>query len=452
MPKAMANHLIQREFPVCEDGGESKVLRSRTIEDRNQFRATPVKAWESTNIQTRGSPTKVSTPVSPSAAYLDLALQPPDLTVFILEAVDSARGSESEILLISPHLRAPIREMFPTPSGLGAWLDLQYDRFAQLATRGYLVNEPRESGSFSLPERTRPLLTAFGRELYHKFVPAAFKEAFWQLEGKLGSRFQTIQIYTNSPVLPWELIVPSRSDGSEEGNFLGIDFRIARWHVSTGTTQLDRPPPQLLFEPIFVIAPEEAGNLRLPHQADELKSLESLKGFQRLPARMTSVATALHTQAGGVIHFAGHGVVQQQPSGVFEYAIRLQDANLDLLTWRGLAAHQTGSHPFIFFNACEVGQANRVANFVDGWAPAVLEAGASGYVGGLWPLGDKGAAKFADYFYTKLAESLKDGPVAATEVLRDARRLFYETGDPTFLAYAYYGDANLRFVSASFDR
>ncbi len=40
--------LIQREFPVCEGGGESKVLRSRTIEDRNQFRATPVKAWEST--------------------------------------------------------------------------------------------------------------------------------------------------------------------------------------------------------------------------------------------------------------------------------------------------------------------------------------------------------------------------------------------------------------------
>ena len=43
-----AIHLSQREFPVCEDGGESKVLRSRTIPDRNQFRATPVKAWEST--------------------------------------------------------------------------------------------------------------------------------------------------------------------------------------------------------------------------------------------------------------------------------------------------------------------------------------------------------------------------------------------------------------------
>jgi|CXWL01.1.fsa_nt_gi hypothetical protein len=39
--------LIQREFPVCEGGGESKILRSRTSPARNQLRTTPVKAWES---------------------------------------------------------------------------------------------------------------------------------------------------------------------------------------------------------------------------------------------------------------------------------------------------------------------------------------------------------------------------------------------------------------------
>ncbi len=39
--------LIQREFPVCEDGGESKVLRSRTSPARNQLRTPSVKAGES---------------------------------------------------------------------------------------------------------------------------------------------------------------------------------------------------------------------------------------------------------------------------------------------------------------------------------------------------------------------------------------------------------------------
>ncbi len=41
-------YLIQREVPGCEAGGVSRVLRSRTSPARNQLRATPVKAWEST--------------------------------------------------------------------------------------------------------------------------------------------------------------------------------------------------------------------------------------------------------------------------------------------------------------------------------------------------------------------------------------------------------------------
>ena len=34
----------------------------------------------------------------------------------------------------------------------------------------------------------------------------------------------------------------------------------------------------------------------------------------------------------------------------------------------------------------------------------------------------------------------------AAEILRLARRDFLKTGDPTYLAYAYYGDVNLSFV------
>jgi CHAT domain-containing protein len=95
-------------------------------------------------------------------------------------------------------------------------------------------------------------------------------------------------------------------------------------------------------------------------------------------------------------------------------------------------------------NACDVGQAHRVAHVVYGWGPAVLEVGASGYIGGLWPLGDQGAAAFAGLFYPPLAQ----GPVAVAELLRLTRRHFYETGDPTFLAYVYYGDAHLQVFQA----
>ena len=33
------------------------------------------------------------------------------------------------------------------------------------------------------------------------------------------------------------------------------------------------------------------------------------------------------------------------------------------------------------------------------------------------------------------------------DVLREVRSRFYDTGDPTYLAYAYYGNANLLVVA-----
>ncbi len=50
-----------------------------------------------------------------------------------------------------------------------------------------------------------------------------------------------------------------------------------------------------------------------------------------------------------------------------------------------------------------------------------------------------------NWAYAELGPRAKDGPVFVAE-LRRARRLFYEPGDPTYLADIFYGDVNLRFV------
>jgi CHAT domain-containing protein len=83
---------------------------------------------------------------------------------------------------------------------------------------------------------------------------------------------------------------------------------------------------------------------------------------------------------------------------------------------------------------------------VDGWAPAAVEAGASGYIGALWPLNDEGAARFGVEFYRTLMSQLEDGPIFVADVLRLTRRKFFENNDPTFLGYVFYGDPNLRLV------
>jgi|SRR6266436_9868666 CHAT domain-containing protein len=92
----------------------------------------------------------------------------------------------------------------------------------------------------------------------------------------------------------------------------------------------------------------------------------------------------------------------------------------------------------------------RAVVVLDGWAGAILQSGASGFIGGLWPLSDSGAADFSRLFYSDLRDALAQKlPALVAELLRKARRRFLETGDPTFMAYAFYGDTRLRIVGSS---
>ena len=147
----------------------------------------------------------------------------------------------------------------------------------------------------------------------------------------------------------------------------------------------------------------------------------------------------------GIIHFAGHGLVDDV-QGAPRFLIELeQNTTLSLTEWRGLLRAGT-THSLYFLNACDVGQAKEVANFVEGWGPVILEGGGSGFIGGMWPLSDKAASDFASVFYCKLLEGSKTGAVEVADLVRVARRKFAETGDPTYLGYVFYGDVGLKLV------
>jgi hypothetical protein len=367
------------------------------------------------------------------AAALEPSRPSPDLTLFVLDSPDG-RG-QGQLIVLSPHLQ-PSTSTFQIPAGLPTWLDAQYDRFV------LAITHPEAK------DHTMALLRGFGRELYRRFAPSAFKEAFWRLRDRLGSEFRTIQIYTNIPLLPWELMRPTRADGTDEQDFLGIDFRVARWHVTETAAGLDRPPVALSVRELVAVAPSYTEVRKLATQERELQALRLIRGFRALPGRLEPLRTLFSNFPQGIIHFSGHGEVRSIRLGVLEYVVQLEDGDLDVLTFRGLTKPASRTHPFVFFNACSIGAAQRVTNFVDGWAPATLEAGASGYVGGLWLLGDEGAADFAGDFYRIVGQELGRGSAPVAEILQQVRRRFYDTGDPTYLAYVYYGDAHFRFVPA----
>jgi len=197
---------------------------------------------------------------------------------------------------------------------------------------------------------------------------------------------------------------------------------------------------------VVLISPRYEGRLSLPSPFKEVTALQSINGYRRVAGKFGPLRDLFGNYPAGIIHFAGHGEVRNSMEGIPEYVILLEDTPLDLMSWRGMIAYEAGNHPFIFFNACEIGQSHNVANFVDGWAPAILESGASGYVGGLWPLSDASAAEFAVNFYQRLDTQLQNGAVNIADLLRKTRQRFSENGDPTFLAYVYYGDPNFEFV------
>jgi hypothetical protein len=365
------------------------------------------------------------------------ASRPPDLTIW----EDAERG---EVTIQSPWLQ-PIRGTMQVPPDLAKWLNGHYAQFSSLASRGIVSAVPSPANQASRKEQSIGLMHGFGRELYRKVAPESFKEAFWRLKDQ--GRLNTIQVFSSNPLIPWELMRPSRANGLDETGFLGIEFDVARWHVSRNVMQLDRPPLGVSLRSIAVIAPEYDRTLALPNQPAEVAMLKTLIGYQPVPGRIDALRTLLSGFPSGIIHFVGHGGVRQNAAAGTQYVLRMEDGDLDLLAWQGFTSANPQNHPLVFLNACDTGRAEGVLNFVDGWAPKMLEAGAGAYIGGAWALGDRGAAQFSVRFYESLIAGLKtNASVTVSVLVREARRLFYDTGDPTFLGYVYYGDPHFTIM------
>jgi hypothetical protein len=363
---------------------------------------------------------KSSGAVTDTSAELDHPPLPPDLTLIIkgdgIEATSPYLGSETGTM--------------PDLKGFPEWV-------AQ--------HSPGSSGRGSEvidPKKKSEIADGFGQELYDHYAPELFKKAFWMLVDARGANFRTIQIYTDNPDIPWELMEPVRANGKDRLPFLGLNYSIARWHMTDGLRE--RPPFSETMQKMFVIAPRYTGARTLDAEATEIQALAQLQGYNAVNGNMTALRTLFRNPPQGIVHFAGHG---QLGATHGDYEILLEDGELDTTSWRGMAQDDPSSHTFFFFNACDVGQAKHTGNFVDGWGPAVLSKGASGYIGALFPVDDQVAASFSIYFYQLLAKQMEVGPADVSSILEQTRRDVYKAhNNPTALAYVLYGDTNLKFI------
>jgi hypothetical protein len=251
-----------------------------------------------------------------------------------------------------------------------------------------------------------------------------------------------VQVLTNDPRFPWEVLSYRRADGTWR-DFLGLETPVARWHVAEGSRVRVRPPASIALAsfvsivPRYPDAPLSAQDADLAELSPAIRErLRTVRGTREAFRTLVGDASSVIS----VLHFAGHGDVRAVEGSVPEFVLLLEDGAVASSEWAGLLpASSRSDHPLVFLNACRLGAGERLAGTVEGWASTVLEGGASGYVGGLWPLADASAATFARRFY---ATALAGEEVAAA--LARARRAFLENGDPTYLAYVFYGDVHLR--------
>jgi len=303
-------------------------------------------------------------------------------------------------------------------------------KFSAIRSRG-LARVDRDPVGISM-------VKGLGTQLW-EYTPAPIRTYLLDIYDDEAAR--SLRVYTNVPSFPWELVRPVESDGTALEP-LGTRFRLGRWHLRMGMSGLAVPPTQIDYRELVAMVPEYGGDEALPATQRELAALNRVAGFRRVPGRAASMALVVSDPPNGVLHFAGHGAAQESRGEATRFALRLEDGTFDSTAFVGLDDKRLRDHEtLVFFNACELGQADAMANIVEGWAPVMLDAGASGYIGALWPVGDDEAAAFAEAFYDEVERSItRFGRAQVTEILRCLRERGQERQDPTWQAYVFYGD------------
>ncbi len=276
----------------------------------------------------------------------------------------------------------------------------------------------------------------------------------------------SVLLVSTDAYIPWELasteaayVDPPLLDPAAPP-VLGAQVCVSRWNApqprgARGVLNPKLPPDESLVvdEMALVIGDYLAinGQRPLPKALEEGNMLAALYRAVRLSATMADIDPLFDGNLvrdgrrvePQLVHFACHGQVDANPrfNGI---VLNEGNVRLDAL----YVAGNRMTRPFVFLNACQVGQATQLLDDAGGLATSFLGTGARGFVAPLWNVDDQVAQDTALEFY-ELA--LGEG-VPVAEVLRRRRARFDADAvapQATHLAYVFYGHPNLQLTRAS---
>jgi hypothetical protein len=325
-------------------------------------------------------------------------------------------------------------------------------------------------GTTAIDNKVRGIARRIARNMPAQFWDVLAK-VWLQVKKARPRDVPSLLIVSEDPYIPWELAITEEPFidkslvDSTRPPIIGAQLKIGRWlppgPSMPGGLLYPKLPPEtaVTIEKMALVVGDYASSGKviarpLPEAIEEGKDIKklypaiwidgSLHDLDRLlDNEWKEDGEEVNFQA---VHFACHGQASSDPKYT---GIVLSDTVLRLGEDMIVGNKMTPvSQPFVFLNACQLGQASETLGDYGGLAAAFLEEGCRGFIAPLWSVNDKIAREVGVNFYKRV---LDDG-FEVSEVMREMRSKFdMEEDKPpaTYIAYIFYGHPKLVVTRAT---
>jgi hypothetical protein len=269
---------------------------------------------------------------------------------------------------------------------------------------------------------TQEWLKGKGIALWNSFIPLALQREFWQRRDQITQ----ITIISKDDPVPWELLYPFAPGGQDAG-FLIDQFPLARRRYGP------RPPRTLELKTADLVLSEDSSLVAAPAEIAALDRLLSDRGLTpNHIGDLPSLLGAFQRADAGLLHFSCHNAFSRAAPDAARILLGNQPFEPAFLQ----AHAERFDATLVFLNACRTDGQAPLYTTTEGWAASFLRAGAGAFIGSLWEVVDTSASTYAQEFYRAIlaGRTLGEATRQGREAIRD------NPGDPTWLAYALYGD------------
>ncbi len=295
-----------------------------------------------------------------------------------------------------------------------------------------------------LMEEVDRRLASFGQNLYRELFPPEMR----QLYRKIRDEVCSIQIVSDEPWIPWELVKPydSGQEPHVDDDFFCLRYELTRWLAGGGT-----PAAEIHLGRLAAVHAGHVPGYRPLTTADAEFEIVTALARAHSGVEDGSLRRATHDELrrlleiGGthLIHIIAHGIFDlEEPDGA---SILLPDKrNFRSSDLTGpLTTRIAESRPLVFLNACLLGQQSFGLTRLGGFARAFLDAGCGAFLGHQWPVRDSLAVAMTRKLYNELEKGETFGQAARSARLH-VRSL--DPGSPTWSALTVYAHPNGRLV------